>query len=199
MRIILVLVLSFITAGCVSSNVKPEVVNAMAYCNSGISSELSSLIKASVEKNGGEFTAKVGDEIKGEFLSRVDVSEANAVALHKQYIDCMDRYTRGAAGKEKQAKIDDCVTRLQCELDQLDSACRCSTTIEEVSLELGVSKAISSRKIASDCYSGRYSMSKCWKGDMVSERSACETMLRISNLNIPTPSPKSCLVMRKEL
>lgn len=189
------ILLVVLASGCVNSNVKPEVVNAMAYCNAGVTSELGATIKAKVEANGGEFTAKVGDELKGEFLSKANVSEANAVQLHKQYVDCMDKTIEGYRVREKQAKVDECVTQLRCELDQLDSACRCRTTIQGVSAELRVSDDVSSRKIASECYSGQYSMSKCWAGkDMVSSRSRCETLLFSSNTPIPKAAPGSCLV-----
>lgn len=194
MRSLLIVLLVVLASGCVNSNVKPEVINAMAYCNAGVSSELGATIKAKVEANGGEFTAKVGDELKGEFLSKSNVTEANAVALHKQYVDCMDKTIEGYRAREKQAKVDECVTQLRCELDQLDSVCRCRTTIQSVSAELKVSGDISSKKISSECYSGGDSMSKCWGGaDMVSGRSRCETLLVSSNTPIPKAAPGTCL------
>ncbi|MFS2091692.1 hypothetical protein ACCC96_01645 [Pseudomonas sp. Pseusp11] len=191
-RLLFVVLVALTISGCVppTQNIKPDVINAIAYCSAGIDSDTTAHITAKIAERGGEFSAGVADELKGVFMNKPGITEENAVNLHKNYVECMDRKT----ASEKQALLERCASTLKCEIEKLDSACRCRTATEGVAQELGLSEKEKNKQLAKNCYSGGYSMQACWgKSDMEQGRAECVSILERASSPLPTAAPGSCL------
>lgn len=176
--------------GTVVSDITPEVRNAIAYCNGGIDSETGLKIEATVVENGGKINAALNDKLQGLFLSKPGLTSADAITAQKQYMDCLDK----RASKDKTSSIDACQSKLTCEIDTLQMACNCRTSISGIAAEKRLSEASKNKLLADNCYSGQYDLRKCWGGaDANSGRAACTVSLQREGRELPAAKEGTCL------
>lgn len=199
-RILCMCGLTSMLAGCptpgplVNGSITPEVRNAIAYCSAGIESETGLKIEAAIVANGGKIDAALHDKIGGAFASRPGVTEANAVASQKLYMDCLDKRT----SQGKTSSIDACQAKLACEINTMQGVCTCRTTITEITLEKGYPDSFRDKMLKEQCYSGQFDLRKCWNGEDVNmARASCTVLLQSNGRELPTAMKGTCLSKQK--
>ncbi|ABM03382.1 hypothetical protein Ping_1584 [Psychromonas ingrahamii 37] len=179
----------------VNSSITPEVRNAIAYCSAGIASETGLKIEAAIVENGGKIDTVLHDKITGVFASIPGVTEANAVASQKLYMDCLDKKT----SQEKTSSIEACHAKLACEIDTMQQFCNCRTIITEMTIEKGYSDSFGDKMLKERCYSGQYDLRECWNGEDVNmARASCTVLLQSNGRELPKAMTGTCLTKQKD-
>lgn len=178
--------------GCTSNdskatqNISPEVSSTIAYCSAGIESGTVLKITGAVIENGGKIDVNLRSKLAGVFASQPGLKSSDVVKLQEKYMECLDKKQL----KEGTEAIVACQSKLKCELDMLEMACGCRTSIEEIASENSLSESKKSQWIMRECYSGQYSLKKCWDGkEPNSARAACTVTLNNADVTLPSPGP----------
>ncbi len=80
--------------GTRTSSIPSKAITGIAICSAGLSSSTSANINATIESSGGELSAGVRDNIKGEFLNNPKLSGEQALEAFNKYIECIVRQSR---------------------------------------------------------------------------------------------------------
>jgi hypothetical protein len=80
----------------ITTEISPGNASKIGLCNAGSNVSLSANVEAKVGKNlqeGVKADAGIENELRGLFLNKANVTEANAVALYNAYVDCRSKAT----------------------------------------------------------------------------------------------------------
>lgn len=173
-----------------------DVENAIAGCSAGYDRQLLANIRAQIEETGGEVNASLNEGLQGVFVTNPKFSGEQALQAHDQYMECYTSYVKTPENRHRELfaeQVQECQTRLQCDLKKAEGLCLCRTTIEEVAEERGLSDSQIGNLYSEACNPGGFR--SCWdeNEDISLQRSRCEIVLNSEDLEVPDIQPNSCL------
>lgn len=189
MKVFGVLLALTLFVGCSSTpgvNVTPQTKDDMAACGMGVSSQTAVAVRAAieVEKNSGEVTGGLRDELKTEFLK--NFRKEDALAASDRYLECMKGRSSIRREAQKVSAIQTCKASWTCNFNQVSGFCLCNDVTKQIQKEQGLSEFQTAKLIASNCTAN---FAQCWPdGNVHKGRADCEVVLSEAKIALPKKS-----------
>lgn len=178
-----------------------EDMSSLILCAAGGENGLSAKLTGKIKVPSKEIETELSfsEKVKTAIFSESTINSSDKVLIYNSYLGCIDKFetTKKEGRLQVQAKnseIESCRVKLACEIEKLDSVCRCRTIIESEAGKAGLGTNATNKLIMSECYNSGSSINTCWSNDEISSaRIECTSLLTANNTDAPAPAKNTCL------